>query len=308
MAGGHVDIGRGCHVWLPASGGWGHSNSGLVEGVGESLLVDTLFDVVSTMRMLAAMRDVVARAPIERVVNTHGNGDHWFGNQVLSDREIIAAVPTATEMRAVGPAEVRALLARRGQAGAFARRAFRGFDLSDVEPAYPTTLFEAELDLVVGGLDVRLVDVGPAHTAGDTIVHVPSAGVVYAGDVVFAGVTPIVWAGPIDNWLRACDLICELGVSTVVPGHGPVTTVRAVRAQASYLRFVQEEATARHEKGMTFDEAARDIDLREHGELPERERLVVNVHAVYRELDPDIPALEGPSAFACMGQFMEELV
>ncbi|WP_312890578.1 MBL fold metallo-hydrolase [Kutzneria kofuensis] len=295
-------------MWLPESGGWGHSNSGLVAGTGESLLVDTLFDVASTSRLLTAMQDVVATAPVERVVNTHGNGDHWFGNQLLSDREIIAAAPTAAEMRAVGPAEVRALLAQQGRAGAFARRVFRGFDLSDVEPVYPATLYVDELDLVVGGTDVRLIDVGPAHTAGDTIVHVPSAGVVYTGDIVFAGGTPIVWTGPIGNWLRACDLICELGVCTVVPGHGLVTTVRAVRAQAAYLRFVQEEAAARHEKGMTFVEAAQDIDLREYGDLPEHERLVVNVHAVYRELDPDIPALEGPSAFACMGEFMEDLV
>lgn len=305
---GHTDLGKGCHAWLPHDGGWGLSNAGLIAGRGESLLVDTLFDVRLTRRMLAGLQQVTAEAPIERVVNTHGNGDHWFGNQMLRDREIIAAAPTAEDMRAVGPDDVRAMLAHPGATGTVARRIFGAFDFGEVVATYPTTVFDGELDLVVGGVHVRLIDVGPAHTAGDTIVHVPSAGVVYTGDIVFAGGTPIVWHGPIANWLRACDRIDALGPATIVPGHGPVTTVRAVHAQAAYLRFVQEEATLRQAKGMTFHEAAHDIDLGDYACLPERERLIVNVHAVYRELDPETPPLDGPAAFACMGDFMEDLL
>jgi glyoxylase-like metal-dependent hydrolase (beta-lactamase superfamily II) len=305
---GHLDLGGGCHAWLQPDGGWGLSNAGLIAGRRESLLVDTLFDTRLTAGMLAGLAPATGGAPIRHVVNTHGNGDHWFGNQSLPDTEIIASAATLADMRDVGPDQVRALLAQPGRSGAVARRIFGAFHLEEVVPAYPTTTFDRQLDLCVGGIDVRLINVGPAHTSGDTIVHVPSAGVVYTGDLVFAGGTPVVWQGPIANWLRACERIIGLGARTIVPGHGPVATVAAVRAQAAYLRFVQHEAALRHDRGMTFIEAAHDINLGEYAVLPERERLTVNVHAVYRELDPATAALDGPAAFECLGELLEDLL
>jgi len=305
---GHHDLGGGCHAWLQPNGGWGLSNAGLIAGRGESLLVDTLFDARLTAEMLAGLAPVTGAAPIRRVVNTHGNGDHWFGNHLLADTEIIASAATLADMRDVGPHHVLALLEDPGRTGVVARHIFRAYNFTDLVPAYPTTIFDRQLDLRVGGIDVQLINVGPAHTAGDTIVHVPSAGVVYAGDLVFAGGTPVVWQGPIANWLRACERIVGLGAATIVPGHGPVSTVAAVRAQAAYLLYVQEEATLRHEAGMTFTEAARDINLGKYAVLPERERLIVNVHTVYRELDPTTAALDGPAAFACLGELMEDLL
>jgi cyclase len=41
----------------------------------------------------------------------------------------------------------------------------------------------------------------PAHTRGDVIVHVPEARTVFTGDILFVGGTPIVWAGPLSNWI-----------------------------------------------------------------------------------------------------------
>jgi len=305
---GHLDLGGGCHAWLQPDGGWGLNNAGLIAGPRESLLIDTLFDNRLTAGMLAGLAPVTAAAPVRRVVNTHGNGDHWFGNQLLGETEIIASAATLAEMRATGPDQVRALLADPGRAGAVARRLFGAFRFGDVVPAYPTTTFDRQLAVRVGDIDVELIEVGPAHTAGDTIVHVPSAGVIYAGDIVFAGGTPIAWQGSIANWLRACERIVSLGAHTIVPGHGPATTAAAVRAQASYLRFVQEEAVVRHGRGMTFAEAAHDVDLGEYAAMPERERLIVNVHAAYRELDPATPPLDGPAAFECLGELMEDLL
>ena len=65
------DLGDGCHAWLQPDGGWGWSNSGLVTGGGDSLLVDTLFDLVTTRQMLDGIRPLTDRAPLTTVVNTH---------------------------------------------------------------------------------------------------------------------------------------------------------------------------------------------------------------------------------------------
>ena len=93
---------------------------------------------------------------------------------------------------------------------------------------------------------MRLIEVGPAHTAGDVIVVVPDAGVVFTGDIVFHGGHPIVWAGPVANWIAACDRLLALdGVETVVPGHGPVTDLGAVASLKGYFeRLTAKPRTA----------------------------------------------------------------
>ena len=114
----------------------------------------------------------------------------------------------------------------------------------------------------MAGTRVDLVEVGPAHTEGDTIVHVPDAGVVFTGDICFIEGTPIVWAGPLDRWVAACDLIVDLDPVAVVPGHGPVTDTAGVVRVRDYLAWVDGEARERFDRGMTAAEAARDLAAR----------------------------------------------
>ena len=86
------DLGNGCWAWLQPDGGWGWSNAGLIADGEATLLVDTLFDLPNTADMLAAMRrSVPAAAAIDTLVNTHANGDHTYGNQLVDGAEIITS-------------------------------------------------------------------------------------------------------------------------------------------------------------------------------------------------------------------------
>lgn len=286
-----VEAGDGCLAYLQGDGGWGWSNSGLIVGEGRSLLVDTLFDLHLTRRMLDLLADHTRTAPIGTVVNTHANGDHCYGNSLLDDAEIVASTATAEEMLHVPPSVLAALNADQGAAGELFRSFFGEFRFDGIELRPPDRTFDGRLDLEVGGRLVELIEVGPAHTAGDTLVVVPDAGVVYTGDILFIGGTPIVWTGPLSNWVAACDLMLGMDVETVVPGHGPITDKAGVTAVRDYLVFVEEEAGARHASGMDAFDAARDIASAigaggPFSSLGELGRIVVNVEAVYRELDP----------------------
>ena len=302
-------VAGGSYAWLQASGGWGLSNAGLVVGDGGAVLVDTLFDLAHTGRMLAGLADLTAATPITTAVITHGNGDHWFGNELLPpDARIVAAEATAADMRAVGPAEVAALTRFPGPAGAFTGDVFAAFDFDPIRPRYADDTYTDEYELEVDGLELLLIDVGPAHTAGDTVVFCERDGVVFTGDIVFAGGTPIMWQGPVDNWLRACARIRALGATHLVPGHGPVSPVERVQDMADYLEFVREQAAPRFSRGMDAATAARDIDLGRFAGWPEAERLAANVSTVYRELDPDpAPPLSGPAMFGCMAELRARL-
>ena len=106
------DLGNGAYAWLAPDGSWGWSNAGLIVDGEKSLLVDTLFDLRLTREMLDAMRDAEPRATsrIGTLVNTHANGDHCHGNQLVEGAEIIASAAAAEEMAALPPEAMAGLM------------------------------------------------------------------------------------------------------------------------------------------------------------------------------------------------------
>lgn len=304
---GVVEVGDGLFAYLQPDGGWGLSNAGLVRSEGSSLLVDTLFDLALTAAMLESMAALLRDAPIEVAFNTHGNGDHCFGNQLLPEGiEIHSTAAAATAMAQAPPAAVCRMLGDE-QLGPewidFARERFGRFSFADIELRAPTSTFTGSRHLDVAGRRVDLIELGPAHSEGDAIAHIPDARVVFTGDIVFVGGTPIIWAGPASNWLAACERILELGADTIVPGHGPITDAAGVSAVGSYLRHVGSQARARFDAGMSAAEAADDIELGAYGELGDPERIVVNVETFYREFDPSRAPVAVPALFAGMARW-----
>lgn len=280
-------------VWayLQPDGGWGWSNAGLVGGGGTSILVDTLFDLKLTAEMLAELRKATRSAgAIATVVNTHANGDHCFGNGLVSGAEIVASKACADEMVDTPPSRLAELMKaapQLGEVGEFVQRIFGSFSFEGIEVVPPTRTFEGELQLKVGDRRVDLVEVGPAHTRGDVLVHLPEEGVVFTGDILFHGGHPIVWAGPVSSWISACDTILEFGAKTIVPGHGPMASQESVEVFKGYFEWLTKEATVRFEAGMPAGEAALDIDLGPYKDWSEPERMAVNVRSIYRELGSD---------------------
>ncbi len=106
------DLGNGAYAYLQPDGSWGWSNAGLIVDGEESLLVDTLFDLRLTREMLDAMQAAEPRAAgrIGTLVNTHANGDHCHGNQLVEGAEIIASSAAAEEMAELPPEAMAGLM------------------------------------------------------------------------------------------------------------------------------------------------------------------------------------------------------
>lgn len=291
------DLGGGIYAYLQPDGSWGLSNAGLISGGGESLLVDTLYDLPLTRRMLDAMSAATPAARnIDTVVNTHANGDHCFGNQLVSNARIITSTATAEEWDQVPPSVMSAMLAgadQMGEAGKFLKRAFGAFEFEGLKPTPPNQTFDGRLDLVVGDRPVELIEVGPAHTRGDVIIHVPSTRTIFTGDILFIDGTPIMWEGPVANWIDACEKIVALDPEVVVPGHGPLTDTRGALAVRDYLVYIRDEARKRFDAGLSAREAALDIKLGDYSAWLDSERIAVNVVTLYREFG-DTSIAPGP--------------
>jgi glyoxylase-like metal-dependent hydrolase (beta-lactamase superfamily II) len=302
------DIGNGCHAYLQPDGSWGWSNAGLISDRGETLLVDTLMDLRLTREMLAAMRRAVpAAARIGTLVNTHANPDHTFGNQLVEGASIVASAACAAEMKETPP-QMLATMERNwremGEGAAFFHETMGSkFRFDDVTLTLPTRTFERELTLHVGAKEIRLLNVGPAHTRGDTMVYLPGDRTVFTGDVLFVDGHPVMWAGPIGNWIKACDIILGWDVETVVPGHGPITDKAGVRRFRDYLVFIKAEARRRYDAGMNATDAAYDIALDAFDGWTDAERIVGNVAALYREFSGSTEHPNVGAVFAAMGRY-----
>jgi glyoxylase-like metal-dependent hydrolase (beta-lactamase superfamily II) len=335
-------IADGAFAWLQPNGEWGESNAGVVVGDGEALLIDTLFDPHLTQRMLEAVAERVDE-PIRTLVNTHADGDHVFGNQLLADAEIVATEAAAHLIREQSPRELQRfkrlapVLKTVGRLpvpifgslavprlprmplralGEYVGWMLSPFDLSDVQVTPPTREFRGALTLDAGGREVRLIEVGPAHTPGDLIVHVPDVNLVFAADILFVGVAPVMWAGPTAGWIAALDRILELAPDAIVPGHGPVSDQSEVGVLRDYLAWVDAEARPLLADGRTAADAAREL-LRseEYTNAPwdwwdSPERILITITTIDRHrrgVAGPISARERMALFAQMALLSEDL-
>jgi glyoxylase-like metal-dependent hydrolase (beta-lactamase superfamily II) len=159
----------------------------------------------------------------------------------------------------------------------------------------------------VGSKTVRLIELGPAHTRGDTVALLPEDRVVFTGDLLFNEGTPIAWAGPVSNWVRACDRILAMDVDVIVPGHGPIAEKQAVREMKGYLEFVEHEARKRFDKGMNARDAAFDIPLGRYADWGDAERVVVTVNNLFEEFSGEHKEPNIMMLFEQMADFRDKL-
>ncbi|MFF3018762.1 MBL fold metallo-hydrolase [Streptomyces sp. NPDC057939] len=259
----------GVYAYVQPDGGWCLNNAGFVSDGGRTLLVDT----AATERRALALRGAVLAAgvPLPRtVVNTHHHGDHTYGNGVFAPGAVILGHEAAR--------------AEQLAAGHQLEMIWPATDFGKVEITPPDLTYADRLTLHVGGIEVRVLHPGVAHTTGDSVVWLPRQKVVFTGDLVFAGGTPFLAMGSLSGSLRALERLRELGARTVVPGHGPLTDPSAYDSTERYLRHVGELAREGRSRGLTPLETARRADLGEFASWRESERLVANVHRAYAEL------------------------
>jgi cyclase len=307
------EVASGVYAYLQLPGTWGWSNAGLITAGNQAgdpaTLIDTLYTLDLTQTMHEAFCRVTPAAKrIERIVNTHSNGDHCNGNQLFPDADIVVSTLTAQEMKHEPPPSVMQQMAEqaRKQPGTFFYQVLGAFDFSGITVPAPTRTFDQTLMLHVGDKEVHLIHVGPAHTLGDTLVYLLEERVLFSGDVLFIGSHPLMWAGPPENWLAACDRILSLDVGTIVPGHGPITNKDGVRAVKEYVEYVYNQARACFAANISAEEAARAIPMDRYASWSDGERIVVNVDTIYRHLRGEQQRTGVHVLFQRMEQFWQQ--
>jgi glyoxylase-like metal-dependent hydrolase (beta-lactamase superfamily II) len=137
-------------------------------------------------------------------------------------------------------------------------------------------------------------------------VHVPADRTLFTGDILFVEGTPIMWVGPVGNWIKACEMIEAMDVETIVPGHGPVTDRMGVARVRRYLTYIRDEAKRRYDTGLTAFEAARSIALDDFSGWGDSERIAVNTATLYREFGAKDTPSDPATLFGWMAQLWKD--
>ncbi len=307
---GLVQVSERTYAFLQPDGGWGWSNAGLVVGDNEAVLIDTLMDLDKTRDLLDAVRSVTD-LPIRKVVNTHHNADHTWGNQLIDGATVVGHHRCRTELlTSATPQVLMALRDSPDEGGAigYLKRAFAPFDFSGIEIVPPTVTFEDRLWLHPGGTTIGLEYFGPCHTLGDIVAYVPDQRVLFAGDIAFIGSTPLVWEGSLLNWIETVTRLIALKPQVIVPGHGPITNVEGLRSMEAYLGHVVAQGAELKDRGLTPQQAAREIDIGAYAEWSDSERVVLNLMRLWLELDGRRPSerIDPFAGFDAMAQLAAE--
>ena len=305
------DLGRGAYAWMQPDGGWGWSNAGLIVDDDQSLLVDTLFDLKLTKEMLVSMRAAEPQATqqFNQLVNTHANADHCNGNELVTDAQIISSAATAQELANDDPERLASMMRNApdmGEVGEYLIECFGAFEFEGIKRTLPTRTFERALDVHVGSKTIHLQEVGPCHTQGDILVLCEEDRLIFTGDILFIEGHPIIWVGPVGNWIAACDYILTCNVETIVPGHGPITDKRGVQAVRDYLTYIRDEARKRFDAGMSVYDAAMDISLTDFDSWGDGERIGINVATLYTEFAGGSGDTDRVNAFELMARIKRD--
>lgn len=310
FAEGLYELSPDTYAWMVPNGSWGETNLGLIRCGDQSVLIDTCWDLHFMREMLDHSATVIDDAPISHVINTHADGDHCWGNQLFADQAITSTLATVKQIHQHPPAQLRALqwgsklfkhlpIGDVDALGRYMGDMLRPYRFSGVKVVAANRTFSGSATIEVNGVVLRLMEVGPAHTDGDCIVHVPDRQVVYAGDILFVGVTPVAWAGPVSRIVSALEQVKALRAQVIVPGHGPLATFADVQSQIDYWDWMQSSLEPLARAGTPAEQASRHClqsPTFKHSPFAgwiAPERLFTSACTLYREWGLDTGGLSG---------------
>ena len=238
------------------------SNAGFVVTDDGVVVVDALGSPALAKELLAEVRRVTPQ-PVRHVILTHYHADHIYGLQALKAAGAGIVAHAAAREYLNSDAAARRLEASRSELAPWIDAETRLVQADRWLDAEETTL-------VVGGTEIRIRHLGPAHTSEDLAVYVPAAGALFVGDLVFRGRVPFVGQADSRRWIASLDRLIAFKPSLVVPGHGPVSRepladLQLTRDYLVHLRKTMGEAAKAMEP---FDEAYAKTDWSRFEHLP----------------------------------------
>ena len=218
--------------------GWGYTaegdpNSGVIIGDDSVMVIDATATPVMAQDLIARIRGVTDK-PIKYVTLSHYHAVRVLGASAYGAQQIIASRPTYE------------LIVERGQEDwqSEYERFPRLFQNADSVPGltWPTMVFEKQMTVYMGKLEVQLIQIGPGHTRGDTIAWLPAERMLFSGDLVEFNAGIYTGDAQLEEWPDTLDKLRALKPKALVPGRGAAlkTEADAIKAIDFTQNFVRQ--------------------------------------------------------------------
>jgi len=196
----------------------GDPNSGVIVGDDACMVIDTTATPVMAQDLIRRIRGVTDK-PIKYVVLSHYHAVRVLGASAYfreGATEVIASRGTYELIVERGEADMKSEIER-------FPRLFQAVE-SIPGLTWPTMVFERELTLFLGKLEVKLMHIGAGHTRGDTIAWIPSQKVCFSGDLVEYNAGVYTGDAQLEEWPQTLKRLSALAPEKLVPGRGPAMT------------------------------------------------------------------------------------
>lgn len=248
----------------------------VVIGKNGVLIADGQGNAQATQKMLDRIRTLTP-LPVKWYVIGSDHGDHTGGNSVLPKDITFIAQPTS-----------HAQLVRDSIAAAAAT--MRPGSAPRIVVVPPSSMATDEQTIDVGGITVRAVFLGRAHTGGDLMVHLPKERVLFMSEAYLNRVFPAMRSAFPSEWLRAVDRALAMDVAHYVPGHGFIESPAASREELVAFRgalaHVIAEVKRLHALGLSAEDAVKQANWGEYADWFIREQQApIAVRKVYQEIE-----------------------
>ncbi len=213
----------------------GDPNSGVIIGDTCCMVIDTTATPVMAKDLISKIRSVTDK-PIKYVVLSHYHAVRVLGASAYFEEgatDIIASRGTYELIAERGAADMQSEIER-------FPRLFQAVE-SIPGLTWPTIVFERELTLHLGSLEVKLMHLGPGHTKGDTIAWIPSQGICFSGDLVEYNAGVYTGDAQLEEWPATLEAIRALKPHKLVPGRGPALLTPEACEQG--IRYTQRWVT-----------------------------------------------------------------
>jgi len=228
----------------------GDPNTGVIVGDDSVMVIDTQATPLMAREVIKRIRTVTSK-PVKYVVLTHYHAVRVLGASAYRPKEIIASDATLALIRERGKQDMASEIGR-------FPRLFRGKE-SIPGLTWPTIAFRQEMTLMMGKLEVRIIHAGPGHTAGDTIVWIPSQKVLFSGDLVEYKAGIYTGDAHLEQWPATLAKLSALNPKALVPGRGPALksaadSLKAIRFTQDFVRGLLESARRGVKAGKSLKE------------------------------------------------------
>ncbi len=270
------ELAEGVYAAIADPLGAAFCNAGIIDLGGLTLVFDS-FDVPQPAEEMSGMVRQLTGRPADFLIISHWHGDHWGGSQAFGEAVMLSTHECRRQMGlmikdiqalAADPSEMKEMLRQFEQAyekepnpaqkemihRRIVRLRYTLESLPTLRARLPEQTFDGEMVFHGAKRSARLESLGFAHSRGDARLILPDDGIVFCGDLLFAGRQPFLGSAHLRTWKKQIDSLVRLNASSYVPGHGPLGGVNELAMELAYLEWAEGAVVEARAAGKSLED------------------------------------------------------